>query len=169
VLAKWLARFDIGDKALSSNCTLFSYQKQGRPADNPAQPLYLDQICVMDDEIVKGSCHCGAVQFTYVGRPKALVVCNCSICRRLRPLLAHGTSENITIHAAADATMDYTQGDRTLAWQTCRECGCTTHYVSLGDESPGRMAVNFEMADPKDIAHLPLRHFDGADSWRFVD
>lgn len=123
----------------------------------------------MCDEIIKGSCHCGAVQFTYQGRPRALVLCNCTICRRLRPLLAHGTSENITILAAPDATIGYAQGDRTLAWQTCKTCGCTTHYKSLGDESPARMAVNMAMANPEDIAELPKRHFDGADSWRFVD
>jgi hypothetical protein len=31
------------------------------------------------------------------------------------------------------------------------------------------MAVNLRLADPKDIKDIPLRHFDGADTWTFLD
>lgn len=118
---------------------------------------------------IKGSCHCGAVSFAYLGRPERLVSCNCSICRRLRPLLAHGTSNNISIQAAEDATLAYVQGDKLLAYHSCRICGCTTHWDSVAAESPRNMAVNMALADPEDIADIPIRHFDGAVAWRFID
>ena len=127
------------------------------------------EIEPMCDEIIKGNCHCGAVSFSYVGRPEWLVVCNCSICRRLRPLLAHGTSDNIAIHAAEGATLSYVQGDKSLAYHSCKNCGCTTHWASIRDESPRNMAVNMALADPLDIADIPVRHFDGADRWQFLD
>ena len=123
----------------------------------------------MCDQIIKGNCHCGAVSFACVGQPERLVACNCSICRRLRPLLAHGTSDTITVQAAPGATLAYVQGDRLLAYHTCRICGCTTHWESVEGESPMRMAVNMALADPQDIAQIPVRRFDGADSWRFLD
>ena len=31
------------------------------------------------------------------------------------------------------------------------------------------MAVNLAMAAPDQIADIPVRHFDGAESWRFLD
>lgn len=31
------------------------------------------------------------------------------------------------------------------------------------------MAVNAAMLDPDQISHLRVRHFDGADSWDFLD
>lgn len=123
----------------------------------------------MCDQTIKGNCHCGAVSFTFKGHPERLVSCNCSICRRLRPLLAHGTDNNISIHAAPEATLAYVQGDKSLAYHTCKTCGCTTHWDSVDHESPRNMAVNMALADPMDIADIPIRHFDGADSWRFLD
>lgn len=116
-----------------------------------------------------GTCHCGAVRWTYQGRPERLVACNCSICRRLRALWAHGPEGVIQITAGADATLAYVWGDEGLAFHTCKTCGCTTHWQGLKGESPRNMAVNAALCDPQDIADLPLRHFDGADTWRFLD
>lgn len=123
----------------------------------------------MCDQIINGNCHCGAVSFAYHGRPAHLVVCNCSICRPLRPLLAHGTSLNITVTTPKDALIAYMQGGKQIAYHSCRICGCTTHWDSVNPESPRDMAVNMALADPADIENIPLRHFDGADSWRFLD
>jgi hypothetical protein len=122
-----------------------------------------------DTPNLSGTCHCGAVSWNYQGSPARLVVCNCSICRRLRPLWAHAQSDRVTITAAADSTIAYVWGDKGLAFHTCKRCGCTTHWIGLEAESPQNMAVNAALADPRDIADLPVRHFDGADTWQFVD
>jgi hypothetical protein len=109
------------------------------------------------------------VSFEFEGEPEQLVDCNCSICRRLAALWAHADSSRITVRAEPEATLAYLQGDRSLAMHTCRSCGCTTHWQSLGDEKPRPMAVNFRLCDPESIAHLRIRRFDGADTWRFLD
>ena len=31
------------------------------------------------------------------------------------------------------------------------------------------MAVNMRMAEPAAIAGIPVRHFDGADTWAYLD
>ena len=119
--------------------------------------------------MLNGKCHCGAVEISYDGAPKALVRCNCSICRRLNALWGHGPEGTITVKGAKDATRPYTWGDKTLEFHSCTTCGCTTHWRSRGTENPRNMAMNMALADPADIADLRVRHFDGADSWTFFD
>lgn len=70
---------------------------------------------------------------------------------------------------ADDATIAYVQGDRTLAMHTCRTCGCTTHWIGLDAGESSRMAVNFRLCDPDEIPNIPVRRFDGADAWQYLD
>ena len=119
--------------------------------------------------MIEGSCHCGSVTLAVTAEPKWLTSCNCSICRRLAALWGHFEKRQVRINAADDATIDYVHGDRTLAMHTCRRCGCTTHWTSLDPDENARMAVNFRMCSDEDVARFPVRHFDGADSWQFLD
>ena len=34
---------------------------------------------------------------------------------------------------------------------------------------PNAMAVNCRLAEPEDIAGIPVRRFDGADTWQYLD
>ena len=119
--------------------------------------------------MIRGSCHCGAVRFAYPGRPEWLNRCNCSYCRRSGALWAYAETQQITLDFEPGATIRYIWGDKTLAFVTCRTCGCTTHWESLDPQRHPRMAVNCAMCDPKDIEGLPIRRFDGADTWRYLD
>ena len=116
---------------------------------------------------IEGSCHCGAVSFLVNDAPQRLVSCNCSACRRFAALWFHTLTTNVTIAAAPDATIAYAWGDRCLAFQSCKTCGCTTHYTPL--DGTDRMALNMRMADPDAIKDVPVRHFDGAETWAFLD
>lgn len=116
--------------------------------------------------MIKGTCHCGAVSFEVTSTPKFAVSCNCSICRRLATLWVHAPPATVTLNAPDNATVPYVWGDKSLAFHTCRTCGCTTHWVGLTGE---RMAVNIRLAAPEAIKDLPIRHFDGADTWAFLD
>lgn len=120
--------------------------------------------------MIRGSCHCGAVSFELAADPKWLTECNCSICRRLGTLWAHATIDDIKITCREGATLAYVWGDQMLAFHTCKTCGCTTHWENLHPEGPDtRMAVNGRMADPADVRDLPVRRFDGAETWQFLD
>lgn len=116
---------------------------------------------------ISGSCHCGKVGFEILQEPKQLVDCNCSICRRIGGLWGHIRPGNFRLTAAGE-TIAYVQGDKTLATHSCKNCGCTTHWLPL-DEELNRMAVNFRMCEPEDIARFRIRKFDGADTWTFPD
>ena len=119
--------------------------------------------------MISGSCHCGAVEFELDRTPEWLTDCNCSICRRIGALWAHADVSEIKLTRESGATSGYSWGDRTLAIHTCGTCGCTTHWESLQPDQSTRMAVNCRLSDPGDIAPLRIRHFDGADSWTYLD
>lgn len=125
------------------------------------------------DEVFSGACHCGAVKFELLEKPERLVACNCSICRRLGALWAHAAVDQIRIivedSAAGGGTRSYSHGDRTLAFHSCAVCGCTTHWLPTPMEADSDMAVNFRMCTEAQIDEVPIRRFDGADSWQFLD
>ncbi len=111
-----------------------------------------------------GACHCGAVTFALEASPERLVSCNCSICRRTAALWCHTSTAKVTLNGETDG---YAWGDKMLAFQRCKVCGCVTHYTPL--DGTDRMAVNMRMVDPEVIAEVPVRRFDGAESWAFLD
>ena len=122
--------------------------------------------------MIRGSCHCGAVKFRLREHRNFLTDCNCSACRRYGSLWLHADRSEVELEHDADATLAYEWGDRMLAFHSCRICGGTTHWLSTQKEvgsDEDRMAVNCRMAEPADIADLPIRHFDGADSWQYLD
>jgi hypothetical protein len=53
----------------------------------------------------------------------------------------------------------------------CPQCGCITHYTGTGkgEEVVDRMAINTRMCSLADMKDIPIRHFDGADTWAFID
>lgn len=119
--------------------------------------------------VIEGSCHCGAVSFTYPRQPDWLTACNCSVCRRYSTLWAYAKVSEIALRAAKGATIAYVHGDKTLAMYSCKTCGCTTHWIALGGDASSKMAVNFRMCDPDEVAKIRVRKFDGADTWEFMD
>ena len=117
----------------------------------------------------KAACHCGAVQLDLPFKPKSLTSCNCSICRRYGVLWAYYCQGEVEVLAEVDGLVGYRWGDEKLEFFHCRQCGCVTHYeaVEKGDEC--RLAVNARMMEPGEIEDIPVRHFDGAVSWRYLD
>ncbi|WP_286830263.1 MULTISPECIES: GFA family protein [Kordiimonas] len=119
--------------------------------------------------MIKGSCHCGAVHFEVRKPLEWITECNCSACRKLGTIWAHADESEIDLTHAEGATLSYVWGDKTLAFHSCKTCGCTTHWLTLDKADGTRMAVNMRLAEPADVANIPVRHFDGADTWRYLD
>ena len=119
--------------------------------------------------MIDGSCHCGAVRFSYPRQPEWLTDCNCTVCRRYSTLWAYAPVGEITMQMAVDATIAYVHGDKTLAMHSCKTCGCTTHWMKLEFDESSRMGVNFRMCEPDDIENIRVRHLDGKDTWDYLD
>lgn len=118
--------------------------------------------------MIKGACHCGAVTFEFNDTPEWGLACNCSVCRRYGAIWIYSSAENIRFEYGPDALDSYSWGDRNIAFYHCKTCGCTTHWEGLKTDSD-KMAVNLLMSAPEVIESLPVRRFDGADSWSFLD
>jgi hypothetical protein len=39
--------------------------------------------------MIEGSCHCGAVRWSFEGTPESATACNCTVCRRYGVLWAY--------------------------------------------------------------------------------
>ena len=118
--------------------------------------------------MLKASCHCGKVKWTLKTRPEFLVLCNCSICRRLGTRWTHNKAAMIDFDYKPDEVNRYIWGDKEIAFVSCKTCGCTTHWESLKADYD-RHGLNCNMVDPKDLVGLRERRFDGAETFQFID
>lgn len=120
--------------------------------------------------MIEGACLCGRAGWILRGEPQNVTVCNCSACRRYGVIWAYGWLDHeITV---TGETVEYLRGDRSLAFHHCAGCGCVTRWQGTRAQADGRtrVAVNLRLAkDPAAIRDLPVRHFDGADSWTDKD
>jgi hypothetical protein len=119
---------------------------------------------VEDEQVITGSCACGAVTWTFEGEPDGATACNCTACRRYGTLWAYDyESEGIKV---SGETRAYVRGDRLLGFHFCPTCGCVAYWRSLYvEEGRRRIAVNLRLAEPEAVAKIPIDHFDGFDTF----
>ena len=127
--------------------------------------------------MLQASCHCGNISITINSKPASLISCNCSICLRLGALWGYFFPEDITINTKNNPPKAYQWGDKNIDFQHCPNCGCTTHYIPTKASGREKMAVNFRMVDKDTFeaifeeksGEINVRHFDGADTWQFIE
>lgn len=110
--------------------------------------------------MIEGSCHCGAVRWSFDGVPESATACNCTACRRYGVLWAYDyEGERIKVSGPTKA---YVRG-RHLGFHFCPECGCVAYWRALGpgDDGRRRIAVNLRLAEPEPVADIVIDHFEG--------
>lgn len=117
---------------------------------------------------LQGSCHCGRVKLTLPNVPDRATECNCSLCRRLGARFVYYEFGSVVIEGG-EHEAEYVQGDRTLRTMHCRTCGVTTHWEPLDPKPGAHHGVNLRLFDPALLAAVPVRHFDGAETWTSLD
>ncbi len=118
--------------------------------------------------MLTGSCHCGALSWTFDGMPESVTACNCTLCRRYGVLWIYDY-ENEKIKLSGPSST-YTRADTpnpALEIHFCPKCGCVSAWRALGAdfEVRRRIAVNLRLTEPGPVAHLPIDHFDGLDTF----
>ncbi|MCP5417018.1 MAG: GFA family protein [Chromatiaceae bacterium] len=110
----------------------------------------------------QGSCHCGAVKFSYTGEEitKGLR-CNCSICARKGAMMSAEViaPEALDIQAQEGALGCYQFGDKTAQHFFCKHCGIYTFHSTV--RKPGYYRVNLGCLDGVDVFALDANVFDG--------
>ena len=117
--------------------------------------------------MLKGKCHCGEVSWTLDAAPKSVTACNCTICRRYGALWAYGyDGDDIRTTGQTRTYRRRDSGD--IDFHVCANCGCVTHFVVCSEDEKGRRlaAVNVRMSGPSSVSELPIRHFEGHDSFK---
>lgn len=115
--------------------------------------------------MLKGSCLCGAVGWTFAGMPQSATACNCTACRRYGTLWAYDYEDEL-IKVSGD-TGAYIRG-KALSFNFCPQCGCVAYWrgLRLNDKGQRRIAVNLRLTeDPAAIAAIPIDRFDGLDTF----
>ena len=118
--------------------------------------------------MLTGACHCGKVRIDVPARPEALILCNCSICRRYGALWAFYPREDVRLSGHPEHTAGYVWGERTIETFRCTNCGCVTHWEPFRPEAT-KFSVNMRNFDPQELGEVRLRRFDGADKWEYLD
>ena len=116
--------------------------------------------------MIEGSCHCGAVHWRLEGVPESATACNCRLCRRYGTLWAYDyQDEGITVTGPTSA---YSCGQGWIGFHFCPTCGCLAYWraVQPADDGRRRIAVNVRLAEPEAVASIPIRHFDGLETYR---
>lgn len=116
-----------------------------------------------------GQCHCGNIQLSVEQLPTSLTSCNCSICRRYASLWGYYKPTQVVIVQGQHGLSSYAWGDEYLEFHHCEKCKCITHYTSTSASPVERVGINFRMFEPHLVDPIQIRHFDGADSWEFLD
>jgi len=118
-----------------------------------------------------GQCHCANMSFETDHLPAVLTECNCSICVRYGARWAHFSPDQVRIRVRNGSPATYSRDQRSIDFHHCPACGCVTHYSTTDKADPkvARVSVNARMCPAQLVADIQIRHFDGADSFKFLD
>lgn len=117
---------------------------------------------------MKGTCHCGALEWHLVGDQGLITACNCTLCRRYGTLWAYDfENERIRMSGASSVYARKVADTPFLEIHFCPTCGCVLAWRAVRPDPDGcrRMAVNVRLAPPEVVADLPIDHFDGLDTF----
>ncbi len=110
----------------------------------------------------QGSCHCGAIRFSYEGEPiEKGLRCNCSICSRKGAMMSAEVipPERFGFEADDGALGIYQFGSGVARHYFCRYCGIYPFHVTA--RFPGHYRVNLGCVDGIDPLALTYEVFDG--------
>lgn len=108
--------------------------------------------------LYRGSCHCGAVRFTFTSEPlETGCRCNCSICRRKGAIMSsHYIDHDDFVLEPTKTLAIYRWGDKVVDHCFCTQCGIYPFH-----SWQGRYRVNLGCVDGVDPFEVDISMIDG--------
>lgn len=117
-------------------------------------------------KMLQGKCHCGQVGWQYEGDPGRATVCNCRACLQYGAIWIYGDRGDAITITGETLAYQRADSDGDLAFHRCPNCGAVQSWQPARAEGDRyRMAVNLRLAAPDAVAAVPVRRWDGRDSW----
>jgi hypothetical protein len=108
----------------------------------------------------QGSCHCGAIKFSFEAEPiTSGVRCNCSFCSRRGTMVSLVPGEKFRSEVKEGALGTYQFGRMQAQHHFCKVCGIST--FSETTRRPGQYIVNLGCVEGVDTFALESTLFDG--------
>lgn len=110
----------------------------------------------------QGSCHCGAIRFSWDGEAISQGIrCTCSICRRKGALMSSEAipRDALKIEANQEDIGLYQFDSKVAKHYFCKRCGIYTHNEML--RFPGHCRVNLGCIEALDLDGVEVVVFDG--------
>ena len=109
---------------------------------------------------IKGSCHCGAVQYEVMTSRKLMAnQCNCSICKKSGYLHLIVPASDFRLIAGQSHLTEYRFNTRVARHLFCSTCGIKSFYVPRSNSDGYSVNVNCLELPPE--AELTIDDFDG--------
>ena len=111
-------------------------------------------------EAYRGSCHCGAVQFTIRTDPGHSVQCDCSLCKRRGSIMLRCDQSDLDIQAGHEMLTEYRFNTGVAIHYFCSRCGVYMFHKMR--KLPDKYAVNAGCIEGIDVAELHPILVEGA-------
>jgi hypothetical protein len=114
-------------------------------------------------------CHCGNIQIEAAKLPDSVTSCNCSICRRYGARWAYYDESEIAVTRGSHSISTYQWLNKRITFHSCGNCSSVMYHSCLGEDGTPRVGINSRMAEPEISQEIPVRLFDGADTWGYIN
>jgi len=114
----------------------------------------------MNMQTIKGSCHCGRVQFeATVPREVVVQECNCSICSKSGYLHLIVPKTRFKLLQGEDHLSTYTFDTHEAKHLFCKTCGIKSFYIPRSN--PDGYSINLRCVDQSLFDKITIELFDG--------
>ena len=110
-----------------------------------------------------GSCHCGALKFSFEGDIEQVVECNCSICRRKGTRMWFTSKANANLVMPDGSFTTYLFNKHQIQHHFCKVCGCAPFSTGVPPTGGEEMAaINLNCLDEElNLDGLKVVFYDG--------
>jgi hypothetical protein len=109
-----------------------------------------------------GGCQCGKVRYEAQADIGAVIMCNCSRCRRLGPLLSAIALSDFRLLSGENEMTDYQFNKRTVHHPFCKTCGIESYAYGKGPGGRDMVMLNVRCLDGVEVDQFEVKKFDGA-------